>query len=310
MTAYPTSENIYLIGNGVIAKALAVTLTLNGKNVILLRGSVDNQPDYTETIEVETGEQTLKAEVVISTLSSHSDMDGIILLTNKSFGNEKLAEKLKNKARHCPVVFLQNGLNIENSFIERGFKELYRCVLFVTSQSVSETNVRFRRAATSPVGIVTGSSEGLQHIISQISTDVFPFIAEENIQEVLWKKVIINCVANSICPLLEIDNGIFHRNESARAIARTVIRECVAVAAQQGVHLEEDDVLDYMVNISKISDGQKISTYQDILNGHETEIETLNLAISKIAKASGNLEVPITTLLGEMIKIKADLFRK
>lgn len=39
----PNQDHIYIIGNGVIGKALAVALILNGRKVTILRGSVDNQ---------------------------------------------------------------------------------------------------------------------------------------------------------------------------------------------------------------------------------------------------------------------------
>lgn len=303
-------HNIYIIGNGVIAKALAVILSLRGKKVTILRGSVDEGPDYSEVIEVETGSELLKAEVNISTLSKRPNFDGIILLTNKSFGNEQLAHKLKNKSQHCPIVFLQNGLHIENSFMELGFSQLYRCVLFATSQSATANKVRFRMVTSSPIGVIAGSAEVLQNIVDEISSELFTFGTATDIQAVVWKKVITNCVFNSICPLLEIDNGIFHRNEDALLLAKSVIRECVAVAVQNGIAITEDEVLQNLLSISKMSDGQKISTYQDILNGRETEIETLNLAIAKVAKTAGNLSVPNTELLGQLTKLKADLFRK
>jgi len=211
----PNNQHIYLIGNGVIGKALAVSLILQGKNVTILRCSVDGMQAYKKIIEVETGEEILKAEVTISALSNYAQLDGIVLLTNKSFGNEQLADKLKDIAKNSPIVFLQNGLHVEDSFIDRGFANLYRCVLFATSQSVSETKVRFRLVAASPVGIISGSTEVLQNIVDEISTAGFTFRTEENIQVIIWKKAITNCVFNSICPLLEIDNGVFYRNTAA-----------------------------------------------------------------------------------------------
>jgi len=301
---------IYIIGNGVIGKALAVALTLSGKRALILRGSVDQEPDYLETIEVGTEEQTLKADIVVSTLSKHEKLDGIILLTNKSFGNVQLAERLKAKAGQSPIAFLQNGLNIESSFLERGFTELYRCVLFATSQTVSENRIRFRPVASSPVGIITGTEAVMQRIVDEINTDIFSFRKEEHIQEIIWKKAITNCVFNSICPLLEIDNGVFHRNEAALSIAKTVISECITVSQRAGITLTEEDVLKNVLSISKMSEGQKISTYQDILGGRETEIETLNLEVARSASLYGALEVPATLLLGQMTKLKADLFKR
>lgn len=52
-------------------------------------------------------------------------------------------------------------------------------------------------------------------------------------------------------------------------------------------------------------DRRKISTYQDTLNGREIEIDTLNLAVEKLASTSGSIFVLIT---GQMTKIKYNLF--
>ncbi|MDN5284633.1 MAG: Ketopantoate reductase [Mucilaginibacter sp.] len=304
-----SSKDLYIIGNGVIAKALAVALTLNGKKVTIIRGSIDEQPVYTEHIQVEAGDSILQADVTISTLSNHEKLNGIILLTNKSFGNEELAKKLKLKTKQSPIVFLQNGLHIENSFIDRHFPELCRCVLLATSQSITKNKVRFKLVAPSPIGVIKGSAKSLQNIVDELNTNVFSFRTETDIQTVIWKKVISNCVFNSICPLLEIDNGIFHRNEAAVQIAKTVISECLTVAKEYGIRLTMDDVLQNVLSISKMSDGQKISTYQDILNKRETEIETLNFAVAQAARSTEKAHVPVTILLGEMIKIKSELSR-
>lgn len=302
-----TGKALFIIGNGVIAKALAVALTINGRDVTIIRGSTDGEAIYTAHIEVEIGDQLLAADVPISTLSNHEKLDGIILLTNKSFGNQALAEKLKQKAQLSPIVFLQNGLHIEDSFGNLGFNELYRCVLLATSQSISNSKVRFRLVASSPIGVIKGSDEVLQELVKELNTVIFSFHAEADIQKVIWKKVISNCVFNSICPLLETDNGVFQRNEGTLEIAKTVIRECITVAQGVGIQLTTEEVLQNVLAISKMSDGQKISTYQDILNKRETEIETLNFAV---AKASGTkFQVPVTALLGELTKIKSELSR-
>lgn len=304
-----SDKPIYVIGNGVIAKALAVALSIRGKQVTILRGSVDEEFVHEEHIEVEFPDKTLEASIKISSLNHFQELDGIVLLTNKSFGNEVLAGRLKGIIKQSPVVFLQNGLHIENSFVDLGFNELYRCVLLATSQSVSVNKVRFKLVAPSPVGVIRGSKDTLNSIVANLNTDDFSFRVEADIQTLLWKKVISNCVFNSICPLLETDNGIFQRNDSALQVAKAVIGECLAVAHEHGIELTNDEVLQNVLSISKMSDGQKISTYQDILNKRETEIETLNFAIKKAADVTGKVTVPITALLGDLIKIKSDLSR-
>ena len=75
-----------------------------------------------------------------------------------------------------------------------------------------------------------------------------------------------------------------------------------------GVKLTESEVIESVKMISKMSDGQLISTLQDIQNKRKTEIETFNFAVVAIAKELGKEhEVLQTKLLGELTKMKADL---
>ncbi len=299
-------DQIYIIGNGVIAKALAVALSLNGRSVTILRGSVDNPGTFHDLIQVDTGEEILEARIKISSISSHEKLNGLVVLANKSFGNPQLARKLYSRAKQSPIVFLQNGLNVENPFLEMGFEKLYRCVLMATSQAAGENRVRFRLVATSPIGVIADPQEMLAGIVAQLNTHIFSFRPEPDIQPFIWKKVISNCVFNSICPLLEVDNGVFRRNESALEVGREVIRECLVVARESGINLTEDEIVRNILSISEMSDGQKISTYQDILNNRETEIGSLNFAVADAARRRG-ISVPVTALLGALTKIKSEL---
>ncbi len=300
-------DKTYIIGNGVIAKALAVALSLNGRSVTILRGSVDNSGTSQELIQVDTGEELLSARIEISSISSYETLDGLLVLTNKSFGNKQIARKLYARAKQSAIVFLQNGLHVEKAFSDMGFEKLYRCVLMATSQAAGENKVRFRLVTASPIGVIAGPEEKLTSIVAQMNTSIFPFRPEPDIQFFIWKKVISNCVFNSICPLLETDNGVFRRNAAVLEVGKQVIRECLLVAREHGIHLTEEEIVQNILSISEMSDGQKISTYQDILNKRETEIDSLNLEITRLAQRSGNVAVPTTSLLGELIKLKSSI---
>lgn len=302
---------IFIIGAGAIGKSLAVALKLADRNVVLVRGSVDDGSRSVEKIEVFTidGAQ-LEAEIEVGTFSRFSTLDGIIVLTNKSFGNDNLARTLEAKAKNSPLVILQNGLGVERPFIDRDFADVYRCVLFVTSQAISANQIRFKPVTISPIGIITGSEADLLSVVEQLNSPGFPFKAEADIQTVIWMKAIINSVFNSICPLLEIDNGVFQREEQVFDIAKRVIAECVAIAKESGIELEVDEVVERLLLISKTSDGQLISTLQDINNKRPTEIETLNFEIVNIArKLNKENAVANTKLLGELTRLKSELSR-
>ena len=302
---------IYIIGAGTVGKALAVCLQHSGRKVTLVRGSVDEGPAYQETIRLKIkGGPDLEEILKVDTLANLGTIRGLVALTNKSFGNARLAEKLRDKAKKIPVVLLQNGLGIEAPFLENGFEEVYRCVLFLSSQNEVENTVAYKSVAASPIGVIRNQTTELNEIVKALNNPLFPFRAEPGIQEIIWEKVIANCVFNSICPLLETDNGIFHRDTQVFALAKDVIRECVAVAGEKGIKLNPLKIEQLCLKISKGSDGQLISTLQDIQNKRETEIETLNLEVARIADTlkKGYL-VSKTRLLGELIKQKSEIFR-
>lgn len=302
-------NHIYILGSGAIGKALAVFLRISGQKVTLIRGSVNDGSVKTESIRVEMQNGTVsEADIEIRTLDTLPEIDGIIVLANKSFGNQQLAVSLKGKTGNSPIVLLQNGLGVEQPFVDQDFSEIYRCVLFVTSQTVNDSTVRFKPVSICPIGIELGSMESLQNIVQQLHTPEFSFKSEANIQHIIWKKAIANCVFNSVCPLLEADNGIFYRNPEAFEIARRIIAECVSIAKAKNIPLEAKEVEESLLLISKSSDGQLISTLQDIRNKRKTEIDTLNFEIVRIAESLGKSEAVLETkLLGELTKIKSEM---
>jgi 2-dehydropantoate 2-reductase len=296
---------VYIVGAGAIGKVLAVCLSNDGRKVVLLRGSVDNGETQRENIRVTLpSQEIIEAEVTIDTLCNYRSLEGLVVLCNKSYGNAALADALKQKIGHSPIVLLQNGLGVEQAFID--FPAVYRCVLFVTSQPVSSTEVTFKPVAVSPVGRISGLDEtSPDQIVALLNTPYFGFRAEGDIQTVIWKKAIINSVFNSVCPLLDADNGIFHRNPEALQMAESLVAECLCVAGEQGVHLNLADVMDNLLLISRSSDGQLISTLQDIRNHRPTEIATLNLAIAGMAATEQT--VIRTRLLGQLVLLKSQI---
>ena len=117
---------------------------------------------------------------------------------------------------------------------------------------------------------------------------------------------------NSICPLLDIDNGVFVRDAAAKDLALEVVRECVTLTDRLnlglglGLGLSENKLIEQLLRISQGSSGQLISTLQDIKQGRPTEIAFLNLEIARVAAAlQPPLALPRTEFLGKMIVAKS-----
>jgi 2-dehydropantoate 2-reductase len=305
-----TKETIYIVGSGAVGFPLTAYLTNAGRKVIAVRTSRDDVPKSTITVTVQDGTGRVTTPIETISLSNLTDVDGIVVIATKSYVNQAIASALKERQATGPLVIMQNGVGVEQPFLDAGFTTVCRCVLYVTSQPTSEYNFSFRPITASPIGVIQGTATELHRCVEQLNTEEFPFRAEINIQKQVWKKAIINSVFNSICPLLEVDNGVFVRDEPTANLARELVGECIMLTDRLNVGLSESEVMQQIILISKGSK-QLISTLQDIRNGRPTEIESLNLEIARLAAAQQPpLHLPRTELLGKMILAKSILHRK
>lgn len=303
-------ETIYVLGSGAVGFPLAAYLANAGRKVIAVRTSKKDIPHGTITVTVRQGENQVSVPVETVSLSNLVRLDGVIVIAIKSYANEAIARVLKDKGASGPIVVMQNGVGVERPFVDAQLSPVYRCMLYITSQTVSEHNFTFSLITPSPMGIVSGDDSLLDHYVELLTTPEFPFRAEPNIQREAWKKTIINAVFNSICPLLEVDNGIFSRDEETANLAREVVRECVALTKQLNLRLSESELMEQVMRISKGS-RQLISTLQDIRTGRQTEIDSLNLEIARVAALTEpRVPLPRVELLGKLISIKSRQHRK
>jgi 2-dehydropantoate 2-reductase len=314
MSAAP--QRVYILGVGAIGLALAVHLSRHGRQVTAVRtgaGAVRTGAGgaaQTATLSVRRGQEpAVTAEVEMRPLSALERPQGAIVVTAKAYANEAIAARLGELGAGGPVVVLQNGVGVEDAYLAIENAPVYRGVIYASAQKTGDTSGSFVPIAASPLGVVRGDPGELARLAALLDTPEFPFTTLENIQQEVWKKAAINAVFNSICPLLEADNGIFARNEPAARLARTVVDECIAVMHALGFPTGADEVMQQLFAISRRSDGQLISTLQDIHAGRRTEIDDLNLAIARAA-LSVSVDVPVTRLLGEMIQIKSNLGAK
>lgn len=312
------SPTFYILGAGAIGLSLAVHLARAHHNsnhkVQLVRTSTQNIEQQAVTISLKGlhSSELSTAQVDVCSLnyltdSQLTEQQGVIIVTAKTFANETIAEHFKNQQIKLPIILMQNGIGIEEAFLQAGFKDVYRTILYSGGERTGEYEVEFKMVRSSPTGVIAGDKEKLNSIIEQINTAQFPFHVEDDIQKDIWKKSIANAVFNTICPLLEIDNGIFVRDTQSRNLASSIIHECIEVAKTQGVTLNHDTVLKQVLSISKGSEGQLVSTLQDIQKKQPTEIDSLNLKIASLAEAS-DIKTPLTKALGKLIQIKSSFY--
>jgi 2-dehydropantoate 2-reductase len=299
-------STLAILGAGVVGSALAVHLLRAGRQVVLVHTRPDAIPEPLHLVRLQTNGVLLEVPVPCLPLASLGAWDGILVVTAKAFANASLATALQPARNRAQVVLLQNGLGVEAPLLQAGFAEVHRATLYVTGQRDASGAIAFQSVQSSPVGTVRGSRPVLEQIVQQLATPALPFHPVDDIQACIWKKTIVNCVFNSICPLLEADNGIFARDPACLELAHQVVDECLQVAAGDSILLDPVDLIGQILRISTGSN-HRISTLQDLHEGRPTEIAFLNPAVVQRAE-SLNLPPPrLTRQLGELVAAKARL---
>ncbi|HWO99063.1 MAG TPA: 2-dehydropantoate 2-reductase N-terminal domain-containing protein [Methylococcus sp.] len=143
-------ETIYILGAGAIGFPLAAYLANAGRTVLAVRTSRKDVPKGAITITVQNGSNRISQPVETISLSKLTRLDGMIVVTAKAYANQAIARELTDKAATGRVVILQNGVGVEQPFLEAPFSSIYRGVLYITSQATSEYVFTVRPIRASP----------------------------------------------------------------------------------------------------------------------------------------------------------------
>lgn len=120
----------------------------------------------------------------------------------------------------------------------------------------------------------------------------------------IWKKACVNGTMNATCALMDCVIGDFYGNDYGLSIVRHLLHEFVLVAAKEGVDLPEQEIYDYLVNLSKNVAGHYPSMHQDLIqNRRLTEIDYLNGAVAEKGRAYG-IETPYCDMISKLIHVK------
>jgi 2-dehydropantoate 2-reductase len=125
----------------------------------------------------------------------------------------------------------------------------------------------------------------------------------EDIEAVLWEKLVINAGINPLTALLRVPNGALLQLPEAWEVAVAAAQEAQAVARAAGLTLIGDPA-SRLRQVCTHTAANRSSMLQDILAGRPTEIEALNAQVSSRGRALG-LSTPVNDLLTRLLRAAA-----
>jgi 2-dehydropantoate 2-reductase len=195
------------------------------------------------------------------------------------------------------IVSLQNG--IENPELLRAAlpHEVIPAAVYVATAMAGNGHVRHHGGGQ----LVIGQSPRSDTVAALFTAAGIPLEVSDNIDGVLWTKLIVNCAYNALSAITALPYGRLVRHDGVEQVLRDVVAECLAVAAKAGV-VPAGDVWEGVKRIPQVMPEQTSSTAQDLQRGRRSEIDHLNGCIVRKGEALG-IPTPANRLLQTLVKI-------
>ena len=295
----PHRSTIAVIGLGSIGGVAAGCLAAAGRHDIV---ACARRPLDRLTLDRPGG----TAEIPLKSLTDPAQAAPAdwVLLCTKTHHTETAAPWL---ARLCTprtrVAVLQNGIDhvARVAPLANGATVL-PVIVYYNGERLAPDHVRMRRAGADDV--VVPDDETGRAFVTLLDGTGLQALLSDNFATLLWRKLLINAIANPITALTQQRQAVLRRPD-IQELCHAVLGEAVAVARAEGVALAADEPERTMAALMTFSGELGTSMYFDRLAGREMEIEALTGAIVAAGERHG-IATPVNRALLTLLRAVND----
>lgn len=283
---------IIILGSGAIGSTYGALLSR--KNDVILLGNREHIK-HIQMYGLELiGESEQNFKLDAKTRINKIPPDTLILLTTKAQDSIHAIKKIRSILRADSIMLiLQNGIGIKDKVKEViGKVEIFRGVTEIAAEFLAPGRIRYWNGVT--IIAESKSSKGIAEIFIAAGLKIR---ISKNITEDIWKKLILNCVANPLTALFQVRNNKI-LDKQLEWVRWEITNECIAVAKAAGIKtlLNPSNIDNKIKNYHNLS-----SMCQDILKKKKTEIDYLNGEIVKLGKKYG-ISTPVNQTMTNLVK--------
>jgi 2-dehydropantoate 2-reductase len=199
------------------------------------------------------------------------------------------------------VVTLQNGLgNRELLAAALGADRVGQGVTALGATLLGPGRVRHAGQGATLFGAAPDRA-AMAALTELFSACGLPAELSDDLESLVWGKLVINAGINALTALLRVPNGALAENQAARALVAGAVAEAAAVARARGVALPYGDPLERTLAVARATAANQSSMLQDVLRGSPTEIEAINGAVEREGRRLG-IPTPMNSLLATLVR--------
>jgi len=296
-----------IVGPGALGCLLAGYIKLRTREDVRL---IDNDPGRAKKIQESgiriegSGGQAHEVKVDISHEPREVGACDAVIMCVKSYSTEDASKAIKpivSESTH--VITLQNGIgNVQVLNDHFGEERVIAGVTNHGSTLLGPGRVRHAGRGETIIGRPDGKkSAAVKDIASVLTRAGFETRISKDIDAVIWGKAIINVGINALTAVTRLNNGRLIEYDGTRELLRAAVQEAVKVVKRKRIKLAYDDPIQKVESVCKATAANISSMLQDVLNGKRTEIDFINGAVVRHAKALG-IATPVNEVLTSLVR--------
>ena len=298
-------EKILIVGTGAMASLFAAKLASVAEVTLLgtwEAGLAALETQGVRLVETDEMEESLGVHVARSPDSCTGAKMAIVLV--KAWQTRRAADQLAACLHPRGIALtLQNGLG--NQQILEGALGAERVGFGVTTTGATILEPgRVRAGGKGPIHFKPQPS--MNPLVELLTKAGFEMDPVEDVQGLVWGKLLINTGINPLTALLEVPNGALLESPSMMEVMVSAAEETAAVASALDVNLPFNDPGAQVMDVAR-STGENISSMlQDIRRGAPTEIDAISGAVVREGERAG-IGTPINWTLWHLVQGKVML---
>ena len=282
----------------------AARLRLAGFPVALVEKVVERKEAITRQgirSEGVTGEHTVPVPVSSGKTSLPPD---VMLIFVKSSETREAAEAVKTWLKpDTSVLTLQNGLgNVEILAEIFGQRRVLGGATAEAATLLSHGRIRHAGQGKTLIAPLERLDTKAQEIASAFIRAGFETEVSQDLNSLLWGKLIVNVGINALAAITRLKNGQLPQFPEALVIIEEAVKEAATVAKARRVTLPYADPLSRVLEVCSATSDNVSSMLQDVLNKRPTEIDAINGAVVREGKALG-IPTPINRTLTSLVRV-------
>ncbi len=298
-------EKILIVGTGAMASLFAARLASVAEVTLLgtwEAGLVALETQGVRLVDTDEMEESFIVRVARSPEACTGAKMAIVLV--KAWQTRRAADQLADCLHPQGVVLtLQNGLGNREILEDALGVERVGFGVTTTGATILEPG-RVRSGGEGPIHFRPHLS--MKPLVELLTKAGFVMDPVEDLQGLLWGKLVINTGINPLTALLEVPNGALLESPSMMEVMVSAAEETAAVAAALDVKLPLNDPGAQVMDVAR-STGENISSMlQDIRRGAPTEIDAISGAVVREGERAG-IGTPINWTLWHLVQGKVML---